>query len=101
MRRNFLVLALSIALLMLAATTAAAHEGHDDHAAIDAPVSRESTGVEIASDAAVALANSAGLAEARDVWGDDAAFLDQVDYQLTFRDQNDFMPKDRNELRPR
>lgn len=94
MRRNFLVLALSIALLMLAATTAAAHEGHDDHAAIDAPVSRESTGVEIASDAAVALANSAGLAEARDVWGDDAAFLDQVDYQLTFRDQNDFMPKD-------
>lgn len=49
---------------------------------------------EYVTEEAITTANSDRFAEARSGWGDDSAFVDQLDYQLWFRTQNDYMSAD-------
>ena len=46
------------------------------------------------SQASLDLANSPSLSEARAIWNDDSAFVDQVDYQLDFRSSTDYLSTD-------
>jgi len=49
---------------------------------------------QLASDQAIEMANDPRLADARENWSSDSDFVDQIDYQLKFRAQVDFMSSD-------
>lgn len=52
----------------------------------------------LVGDEALDLASSESFSEARQLWDDDAALVDQIDYQLHFRRFTDFLPVDAEHL---
>jgi len=87
--------------LLASGTGASAHERSGSPPPLESPIERTSLDEglrEYVTEEAVTIANSAEFAEVRALWGNDSSLVDQIDYQLSFRDQMDYLSADVSHL---